>query len=38
MGPEGFWIGLLSGLTAAALMLTVRLRFRLRLFAVVATR
>jgi len=33
MGPEGFWIGLLSGLTAAALMLTVRLRFRLRQFA-----
>ena len=36
MGPEGFWIGLLSGLTAAALMLTVRLRFRLRLFAAAA--
>mgnify|MGYP005751842239 FL=1 len=30
MGPEGFWIGLLCGLTAAALLLSVRLRVRLR--------
>jgi len=30
MGPQGFWIGLLCGLTAAALMLSVRLAFRLR--------
>jgi len=26
MGPDGFWIGLISGLTAAAIMLTLRLR------------
>jgi MATE family multidrug resistance protein len=32
MGPQGFWIGLLSGLTAAALMLSVRLFFHLRRF------
>jgi len=38
MGPEGFWIGLLSGLTAAAVMLTGRLRYRLRQFAAAATR
>ncbi|MGB7996259.1 MAG: MATE family efflux transporter, partial [Photobacterium halotolerans] len=25
MGPHGFWIGTIVGLTAAALMLTVRL-------------
>lgn len=25
MGPEGFWIGLVCGLTAAAIMLTIRL-------------
>jgi MATE family, multidrug efflux pump len=30
MGPEGFWIGLLCGLTVAAIMLSVRLRRRLR--------
>jgi multidrug resistance protein, MATE family len=38
MGPEGFWIGLLSGLTAAALMLTVRLRYRLRQFSLQTAR
>ena len=32
MGPEGFWIGLLSGLTAAALMLSMRLSYRLKTF------
>lgn len=30
MGPAGFWVGLLCGLSAAALMLSVRLAFRLR--------
>lgn len=30
MGPEGFWIGLLCGLTAAALLLSVRLLQRMR--------
>lgn len=30
MGPDGFWIGLISGLTAAAIMLTLRLRRHLR--------
>ncbi len=30
MGPAGFWIGLVSGLTAAAVLLGVRLRWRLR--------
>jgi multidrug resistance protein, MATE family len=30
MGPEGFWIGLLSGLTAAAIMLSIRLSIRVR--------
>jgi multidrug resistance protein, MATE family len=30
MGPEGFWIGLLSGLTAAAIMLSIRLAIRVR--------
>ena len=29
MGPEGFWIGLLCGLTVAAIMLSLRLRRRL---------
>lgn len=29
MGPDGFWIGLLAGLTAAAMMLGLRLRLRL---------
>lgn len=29
MGPDGFWIGLLAGLTAAAVMLGLRLRRRL---------
>nr|WP_255612607.1 MATE family efflux transporter [Alcanivorax sp. 1008] len=32
MGPEGFWVGLLSGLTAAALMLSLRLGYRLKTF------
>ncbi|MEE4250164.1 MAG: MATE family efflux transporter [Alcanivoracaceae bacterium] len=32
MGPQGFWIGLLSGLTAAALMLSVRLNYRIKTF------
>lgn len=35
MGPQGFWIGLLSGLTAAAIMLSLRLLFRLRQFSAV---
>jgi MATE family multidrug resistance protein len=30
MGPDGFWIGLICGLTAAAIMLTLRLRRHLR--------
>ncbi|ASK33723.1 MATE family efflux transporter [Alcanivorax sp. N3-2A] len=30
MGPAGFWIGLLAGLTAAAALLSLRLRWRLR--------
>lgn len=30
MGPAGFWIGLVAGLTAAAILLTIRLRWRLR--------
>lgn len=30
MGPAGFWIGLVAGLTAAALLLAARLRWRLR--------
>ena len=30
MGPAGFWIGLVSGLTAAAVLLGIRLRWRLR--------
>jgi multidrug resistance protein, MATE family len=30
MGPEGFWIGLLCGLTAAAMMLSVRLLMRIQ--------
>lgn len=29
MGPEGFWVGLLAGLTAAAVMLGLRLRRQL---------
>ena len=29
MGPAGFWIGLVSGLTAAAVLLGIRLRWRL---------
>ncbi|MDF1629379.1 MAG: MATE family efflux transporter [Alcanivoracaceae bacterium] len=32
MGPEGFWIGLLAGLTTAALMLSLRLSYRLKTF------
>jgi MATE family multidrug resistance protein len=30
MGPAGFWIGLVAGLTAAAVLLSARLRWRLR--------
>ena len=30
MGPAGFWLGLLAGLTSAALLLGLRLRHRLR--------
>lgn len=30
MGPAGFWIGLVTGLTAAAVLLGTRLRWRLR--------
>lgn len=30
MGPEGFWVGLLCGLTVAAVMLSVRLQRRLQ--------
>ena len=30
MGPDGFWIGLIAGLTAAALLLTLRLLYQLR--------
>lgn len=30
MGPDGFWIGLIAGLTAAAVMLGLRLAARLR--------
>ena len=32
MGPEGFWIGLLCGLSAAAVMLSIRLAHRLKAF------
>ena len=32
MGPEGFWIGLLCGLSAAAVMLSIRLAHRLKTF------
>ncbi|MCC4307656.1 MATE family efflux transporter [Alcanivorax marinus] len=30
MGPAGFWIGLVAGLTTAAVLLSLRLRWRLR--------
>ena len=30
MGPAGFWIGLLAGLTSAAVLLGLRLRWRLQ--------
>ncbi|CUR45771.1 multidrug transporter MatE [Alcanivorax sp. PN-3] len=30
MGPSGFWIGLVAGLTCAAILLGIRLRWRLR--------
>lgn len=30
MGPEGFWVGLIAGLSAAALLLTLRLLYQLR--------
>ncbi|MBL7249235.1 MATE family efflux transporter [Alloalcanivorax sp. C16-2] len=30
MGPAGFWIGLVAGLTSAAILLALRLRWRLR--------
>ncbi|PKM21435.1 MAG: MATE family efflux transporter [Gammaproteobacteria bacterium HGW-Gammaproteobacteria-14] len=30
MGPEGFWIGLLVGLTSAAMMLSIRLHLKLQ--------
>ena len=30
MGPDGFWIGLIAGLSAAAVLLTLRLLYQLR--------
>ena len=33
LGAQGFWVGLVAGLTAAAILLNIRVRLRLRALA-----